>query len=280
MEIRKFRDEFEQVAPLHGLTAAELRERMRDRWIAIEDSRVVASAEALLRPDHRLLLTFRGDEAAAPALADAAARSLACPVWAFADEDTDLAATLRDGGFAIELTLERFVVPFDRSLRLVHRSTVPRRYRLLRALDCNPDRLFHLDNAVRRLVPGSDGWQGNRTWFDDELTDPASYWVAEDRNSGRYVGLARMWRNPTGPRFGLIGVLPEHRWPSAAPALLKATLEEAATWGTDTFTTETALTNRVVHPRLSKLGRSRGRFHQLVLRLGSSDPAPPASGLT
>jgi len=266
METRPFSNEYHEVAPLYGLTPAELRNRSRDRWIAIDAGKVVAAAETLLRPDHRLFASLRGEPSAAPALARRVARAMGTSLYAIGDEGSALAAALVSGGFSIEITNERFVVPFETALRLVRRSSVPHRYALMDVGQCDHDRLFDLDNAVRNLVPGTDGWTGNRDWFDDELTDPASYWVATDRATDDYVGLARMWKNPSSPRFGLIGVLPEHRHPSPAAGLLRATLEEAATWGFETFTTETALTNRVVHPRLSKIGSPNGRFHQLVLK--------------
>ncbi len=46
-------------------------------------------------------------------------------------------------------------------------------------------------------------WLGNQEWFSEELADPAAYLVAIDNASNIYAGLARIWRNPTGPRFGL-----------------------------------------------------------------------------
>lgn len=266
MDVRRFTDEYVEVAPLYGLGANEFRRRTRDRWIAVDEGHVIAAAETLLRPDGRLFLTFEGEDAAAPHLAHSVADRLECPVYAIANEDSSLAGALLGGGCTIEMTNERFVVSFASALRYVRRSRLPARYRMDEASRSDPDRLFALDNRLRNLVQGTDGWSGNRGWFDEELSDPASYRVASDRAGGEYVGLARMWRNPSGPRFGLIGVLPHHRHPSPAPALLRATLEEASTWGFETFTTETTLTNRVMHPRLSKIGTPTGRFHQLVLR--------------
>ena len=69
--------------------------------------------------------------------------------------------------------------------------------------------------------------------FHEELTDappfdPDGYLVAVDKRTGRYVGLVRFWRNPTGPRLGLLGVLPEFRIPSLAAGLLEAGLTGAA----------------------------------------------------
>lgn len=265
MEVRPFRDEVADVAPLYGLSLDELTARTRDRWIAIDNGTVVAAAETLQRPDGRLFLSFRGEHYAADALAHSLASSIDRTVYTTVDDGSPLARQLIESGFAIEVTNERFVVQFDSALDVVRGSAPPARYRLVRASETDPNRLFALDNAIRNLVPGSDGWAGNRAWFDDELTDPAAYWVAIDRATDSHVGLARIWNNAAGPRFGLIGVLPAHRRPSPAPALLATVLEESSGWGSSTFTTDTAVSNRIVYPRLRRLGTPAGRFHQLVL---------------
>jgi GNAT superfamily N-acetyltransferase len=88
----------------------------------------------------------------------------------------------------------------------------------------------------------------------------------EDR-SGEYVGLIRIWRNPAGPRLGLVGVRRDHRGSPLAPALLERALTAAETWGHPTFETETSSSNRVVYPRMQRVGaESLGRFFQMVRR--------------
>lgn len=265
MEIEAFTDQYDEVAPLYRLSAVALRVRNRDRWIAKHDGHIVAAAETLLRPDDRLFVSFKGEPTAAPHLARALAERFGRTLHATADEASPLAEALISGGCVIEMTSEQFMVTFEAALRFVRNSTAPSRYELFAAANCDHDRLFALDNDLRSLVPGTDGWAGNRTWFDGELADPAAYRVAADVITDEYVGLARIWRNPDGPRFGLIGVLPAHRHPSPAAALLRTTLTEASKWGFESFTTETSLSNRVVHPRLLRIGTPVGRFHQLVL---------------
>ncbi len=74
-----------------------------------------------------------------------------------------------------------------------------------------------------------------------------------------------MWRNPEGPRFGLIGVVRHYRNTVIAAALLKQVLTAAATWGHASFTTETSVLNRAIYPRLKRIGAECvGRFLQLV----------------
>jgi hypothetical protein len=114
----------------------------------------------------------------------------------------------------------------------------------IRADQVPPDDLFALDTDLRRDVPGNDGWQGNRTWFDDEMTsaefDPAAYLVARDKDSGELAGLARFWRTEDGPTLGMIGVRPRYRSGRVALGLLHDTMLTASTWGSETFSTHTA----------------------------------------
>ena len=88
--------------------------------------------------------------------------------------------------------------------------------------------------------------------------------MAIDDQTGEYAGLIRIWRNPSGPRFGLIGVLPEYRGTPLAPALLKRALKAASRWGHDSFVAEVSPSNTAVHRRMVSLGaESRGRVLQL-----------------
>ncbi len=234
----------------------------------------MAAVTALRRPDTRMFVSFVGSEPAAYGpLTEAAARSLGRPVSTMVDEDdVPKVAALRDAGFEPENVSERFRIGFGDVLPRLTRAWVPSGFSIHPADEVDEDRLFALDNAVRHDVPGTDGWQGDRRWFHEELAeappfDPAAYLVAVDDQTDRYVGLVRVWRNPDGPRFGLIGVLREYRRTPIAAALLKHALSAASGWGHATFTTETSLTNAVIYPRLQQLAaESMGRFLQLVLR--------------
>lgn len=80
-------------------------------------------------------------------------------------------------------------------------------------------------------------------WFHGELAerppfDPGGYLVGVDEATGAYAGLIRIWRNPAGPRFGMIGAARQYRNTLLAAALLRQALEAAATWGSDMFTAE------------------------------------------
>ncbi len=151
----------------------------------------------------------------------------------------------------------------------MRRAWIPSGYAVRSVADVDEERAFALDNRVRSLVPGTDGWIGNRDWFSDELRseelDPNAYLLAVEQATDEFAGLVRIWRNPDGPRLGLIGILPEHRRTPLAAALLKQGLEAASTWGHEAFGTETSLANKGTYPALRRMGLTPvGRFHQLL----------------
>ncbi|MGI9528076.1 MAG: GNAT family N-acetyltransferase [Acidimicrobiia bacterium] len=277
MHAVRFSDEYELVAPLYGVEPEELRQRdlakeqAVERWVATGNGVAVGAVDAWLRPDDRLFLTFRGDriEALAPLVAavdHAVHRSLFTTVDL---EDGDRVYELHDCGFTMETVGERFTVRFSDALALVDRAWVPTGYRIASVADVDEHDAFELDNAIRNLVPGTDGWTGKRDWFHDELNsaefDRDAYLVAVERATDRCVGLLRIWRNQDGPRLGLLGVLPDHRRGPLAAALLKQGLDAASGWGYDSFVTETSPSNDHTYPRLSRIASDRlGSFGQLV----------------
>ncbi len=130
----------------------------------------------------------------------------------------------------------------------------------LRARQFDPKRRTWAATAGLAIAPGS-----TTSWTNHPPFDPDAYLVMTDHDDS-YVGLVRMWRNPNGPRLGLIGTLPSHRRAPFAAALLRQCLEAAVRWGYPTFATGAALSNRVTHRALVRLGASsRGLSHQLVL---------------
>ncbi len=277
MKAARFGDEYGLLAPLYGVSPAELRRRDEEqaqpvrRWYVVEESRAVAAVQASLRPDNRTFLSCRvlEVEAYGPLITEAA-EALDMPLYATCDEsDSEHMSALRRSGFHIEVTNDRFVIPFDAALRRLARAWLPEGYRIRSVADVDEDRAFRLDNAVRSFVPGSEGWMGNRRWFSEELQsaefDPDAYLVAVDEATDSCVGLLRIWRNEDGPRLGLIGVLPQHRVRSLAAALLRQGLSAASRWGFDTFSAETSPQNPHTYPALLRMGLEPiGRFHQLI----------------
>lgn len=273
MQVAQFSGEYDAIAPLYDRTPAELADRdaaaqqVTERWVAWQEGIAVGAALARARPDSKVFLTFVGETRAAGSLAANVQAALGCVVYTTADEGAqDLVGSLGEVGFRTYLTTDVFMVPFSSALQSLRHSPLPTGFTTVAATDANPDLLFALDNAVRSRVPGTEGWRGNRTWFDSELADPAAYRVAIDLATGGYAGLARIWRNPDGPRFGLVGVTEAHRRTRLGPALIRLVLEEAASWGHSSFAAETALENQYLHHRLERIATRRvGRRMQLVL---------------
>lgn len=280
MEILRFTDQYDFAAPLYGLEPDELRQRDHgsdpSRWLAVTADGAVAACDSFERPDRRTFLRFAGaGHDAHAALATAAGRDLGRRVFAVVDEaNREQLNALRDVGFSTEVVGERFRIGFDRALDWLRHARPPGGFTMRSADGVDEDRLFTLDNAIRNDVPGSDGWRGDRDWFRDEFSerppfDPETYLVASDDTNGEYVGLVRIWRNRSGPRLGLVGVLRQYRGTPVAPALLRQSLSAAARWGHEDFATETSPSNKHVYPRMRRLGAvSEGRFHQLVRRRG------------
>lgn len=280
MEIITFTDQYELAAPAYNVTADELRSRDRrqdqpiQRWLATSGNAAVGAVRARLRPDDRAILSFVGrDLDSYVPLTETVAAAMQRTVHTFADAgDAKTLAALEQAGFETELVMEAFRIRFDHALAWTKRAWIPSGFSILSAATADEDRLFALDNTLRQDTPGTDGWRGNREWFHDELTEsppfhPAAYLVAADDRNGEYVGLIRIWRNDDGPRLGLIGVRRRNRNTVIAMALLNQALTAAAQWGHDTFTAETSLSNRVIHPRLVRLGaESTGRTIQLIRR--------------
>ena len=274
----RFTDEYELAAAVYDMAAAELRARDErqdqplQRWMAVSDGEAVAAVTTWWRPDDRTFLYFVGaDRAAYSLLTDAVVDALGRPVHTFVDaEDGELVEALRSAGFEVEVVEERFRIRFDRVLAWLRRAWVPSGFSIHPADTVDEDRLFILDNTLRQDTVGTDGWQGDRDWFHDELVesppfDPSAYLVAVDDRTGEYVGLVRIWRNPAGPRFGLIGVLPTFRNTTIAGALLRQALLAASEWGHETFTAETSPANPTIHRRMHRIGAdSLGRLYQMV----------------
>ena len=184
---------------------------------------------------------------------------------------------LEASGFEVVLVNESFRVPFEVARAHLRRSDPSPGFHIITADLADEQRLFTLDTTLRQDVPGTDGWRGDREWFRQELAeappfDPSAYLVAVDGDNGEYAGLVRMWRNPDGPRLGLVGVARQYRSTTLGAILLARVVEVAAGWGYDAFDTGTSPSNSVIHPRMRRIGAELiGR--SLVLRWRGS-PRP------
>lgn len=278
VEVVQFTDQYELAAGVYAMAATELRARDErqgqplQRWMAVDEGEAVAAVSTWWRPDDRTFLYFVGpDRAAYSLLADAVVDALGHPVHTFADTgDSELVDVLRSAGFEVELVEEAFRIRFDAALTRLRRAWVPSGLSVHPADTVEEDKLFILDNVLRQDTAGTDGWQGDRAWFHEELAesppfDPSAYLIAVDDCNGEHVGLVRVWRNPAGPRFGLVGVIPRYRNTTIAAALLRQALQAASEWGHDTFTAETSPSNPTIYERMSRVGaESLGQFNQMV----------------
>lgn len=230
-------------------------------WVAVEGADPAGGLDVRERPDGHAFLSFFGsDPVAQRLLVDTARRSLGIPLHAVCrDDDRSRHELLVELGFETVLTEDVFRVDFREAMAALDRAWVPAHHSIVPASSVEPRRLFELDNRLRRLVPGTEDWQGDFDMFTDELSeappyDDAGYLVGVDDRSGELLGLIRFWRNRSGPRLGLVAVTPSRRGTTLGPALLAQGLGAASRWGSTHFVTETAQANRHVHRRLVRLG--------------------------
>lgn len=231
------------------------------RWVAFDGNEPVGGIEVRTRPDGQAFLSIHGsNELAHGLLIETARTSLARPLYAVSRDDRPPQRNLLvDLGFETTLIEDLFRVGFREARAAVARSWVPSGHSIVSASAVDPQRLFELDTQLRRLVPGTEGWEGDRAMFDAELSeappfDPSGYLIGLDNRSGEMLGLIRFWRNRSGPRLGMVGVAPSRRSTTLGPALLAQGLDAASRWGETHFVTETARANRHVHHRLLGLG--------------------------
>jgi ribosomal protein S18 acetylase RimI-like enzyme len=139
---------------------------------------------------------------------------------------------------------------------------LPTEYEIVRADQIAEDRLRRLDDALRQDVPGTDGWRWDPASFHEEtfaspFFDASTYLIAFERESGDDAGLVRVWNNPSGPRLGLIAVLPQHRRCGLARGLLARVLGVLAKRGKSDVWTEVDDRNIASISLLEALGARR-----------------------
>ena len=171
---------------------------------------------------------------------------------------TDESRVLTEVGFTVarrELTVE---VNLDEALARMGAARLPTGVTAASAADAHMERLRLLDDALRDDIPGTAGWQSTPEEFADSFRDPAfdprTYLVAVDARDGEYVGLVRVWMNPTRPRIGMFGVLPAYRRRGITLALLARCLRVARDTGNHTATSEFDETNEASGGVFDRLG--------------------------
>ena len=144
---------------------------------------------------------------------------------------------------------------------------------LLTADQADENRLRELDDLLRQDVPGTDGWKWepddfHHETYDSPHFDPELYLVACAADA--YVGIARVWLRPDGPRLGFIGVVRSQRRRGLAKALLGRAFGVLVDRGVLEVRTEIDTTNIASRGLLEGLGAEKiGETLELV-RYGSS----------
>jgi GNAT superfamily N-acetyltransferase len=110
-------------------------------------------------------------------------------------------------------------------------------------------KLWRLDNELRQAVPGTTGWNSSfEQFYKDTLAtrafDPDTYLVASKDND--YLGLLRIWLNPSGPRLGLIAVKAAYYRTGLALALVHHAVKTCIAKGLNCVTAESDSTNESV----------------------------------
>jgi ribosomal protein S18 acetylase RimI-like enzyme len=191
-------------------------------WRAYQADQPAGAVRAFLRPDNRWFVGFEhGRDDSDRSLLAAVAGNLGADLYATADDrDDEGLDRLVRLGFTVHRRESSYVIPVGPTV-----GEEPEGIVIISAADADEDDLRRLDDTLRQDVPGTAGW----TWdpgdfreetFDSAEFDPATYLVAVDMDSARYVGLVRVWNTPGRPRLGLIGVTRPYRRRGLARALL------------------------------------------------------------
>lgn len=213
-------------------------------------------ARAWRRPDDRWVVRLPEDVASWPAVVNGRPEPVTELVLDRPEElPREQEEGLRAAGFRPARTEQLWRVP----LRSLARQPVTAPTHTLEPVtSCDLGQVVDLDDAVRRQIPGCEGWRGTledlrESLADDEL-DPDLYRVAVDRVTGSYDGLVRVWNRPDLPRVGCLGVRPEWRRTRLAPALLGAVVTVLLARGVREVVTETDVANQASYRLVERHG--------------------------
>ena len=197
-------------------------------WRAFDDAETVGAVRARLRPDSRWRIGFEScrDDAYRPLLDAVAAAVDGSDLYLnVGEKDTESQARFAGLGFVVNRREGFYRSPTDPAITGLVKAEPPDGVVFISAIDADEEDLRLLDQALREQVPGSEGWVWDPADFREETFDasdfdPATYVVAVDSDSARYIGLARVWVGRGLPRLGLIAVLPPYRRRGLATAML------------------------------------------------------------
>jgi ribosomal protein S18 acetylase RimI-like enzyme len=202
--------------------------RFEDRfwWRAFIEGEEAGDLRLLVRPDARRFAIFDSCRSGIEkTLLEAVDEEIGSELYLSIGETDEPAMRLYEQlGFVVHRHESVYAVPTDPSTTGLETKSLPG-IKHVSAAHVDEERLRVLDDALRQDVPGTDGWHWDAAAFHEETFDPAyfdpaTYLVAVEEASGGYIGLARVWINPGGPRLGLVAVLPVFRRRGLARSLL------------------------------------------------------------
>lgn len=245
-------------------------------WRAYDTETPVGSIRAFLRPDNRWFVAFEPgrDDSYAPLLAAVAANTDADLYARAYETEPAHQARLARLGFAENRRESSYLIPTDPAVTGLDGVTEPDDVVVISAADAYEDELRLLDDMLRQDVPGTDGWRWDpgdfqEETFDSAQFDPATYLVATDADSGRYIGLVRIWNGPGRPRLGLVGVTRPYRRRGLSRALLARAFRALHAQGRAEVTAEADDANEPSTALLLSLGARRlGGTVEFVRRRG------------
>jgi GNAT superfamily N-acetyltransferase len=197
-------------------------------WRAFDGTETVGAVRARLMPDSRWRIGFEScrEDAYRP-LVDAVAAGVSGDdlYLNVGERDTESQARFIDLGFAVNRREGYYRIPTAPEITGLVKTEPPDGVVFISAIDADEEDLRLLDQALREDVPGSDGWIWDPVDFREETFeaadfDPATYTVAVDADSARYIGLTRVWVGRGLPRLGLVAVLAPYRGRGVAKAML------------------------------------------------------------
>lgn len=244
-----------------------------DRWEARVGADTIGTMSAVGRPDERCVLMFEDcrEDAYGPLVAQAATELDRDLYTGVDDRDEAGRRRLAESGFVVDRHEHHYRIPTDPARHGLTDVAPPDGVDLVSAAHADLDQLRTLDDALRQDIPGTDGWHWDPDGFRAETFspafDPATYLVAVERGTGSYLGLVRVWMNPTGPRLGCLGVLPAFRRTRVTRALVGAVAAALHDRGHPEVATEISADNRAATALLTRRDAVRvGGRYEMVRR--------------
>src|SRR5262249_1831275 len=114
------------------------------------------------------------------------------------ERDSENQARILGLGFVVNRREGYYRIPTAPAITGLVKTQPPPDVVFIAAIDTDEEDLRLLDQALREDVPGSEGWIWDPVDFREETFDapdfdPATYVVAVDSDSARYIGLIRVW---------------------------------------------------------------------------------------